>query len=334
MTYTIAIKLGSCNTSIFKQGEGIVLFEPSLIAYAGQGKQREIIAIGNKAKKLQGRTGTSIVVESPIKNGSIADPELAVSMLKGFLTKVLTKSLFRPKISAVVCIPLGLSLNERKLFEKVCYQSGIQDVTLVPSIICGALGYNLPVTSPNGLCLVNIGGGSTDIAAISMASIITGVNIGVGGKQMDRSIEEAVLNNYSLLIGQGVAGALKEEIGSLYPNDSSNTEVSGLDDESKLVRSVVVESRTIYDAIKNYYETIASSILAVINACPPNIAEDIACHGIYLMGGCSLIVGAEQFFRKRLNLPVIVQDQTTAIDVIGAGKLLSDTKLLQKLGEL
>lgn len=334
MTNVIAIKLGSSNTSIFKQGEGIVLFEPTLACYTGSGKEREIKAFGSHAKRMMGRTDEFTFVSSPIKEGRIVDTDLAVSMLKHFLSKVITKSLFRPKIKAVVCVPLGLTNKERKAYEKVCYYSGIQDVIIVPSIVCGGIGYNLPVDMPSGLCLVNIGGGSTDIAAISAGSIITGVNIGVGGEVIDKAIEEAILSAHNIIIGSGAAEDVKEEIGSLFPNDTSSAEVGGIDKETRLARSVVVDAKTIYDGIEPYFQKIVIAIKSVINECPPNIVEDIVNNGVYLMGGTSLITGAEQYFRKALNIPVIIQDETTAIDVAGAGKLLHDAKLLKKISEL
>lgn len=334
MTHSIAIKLGSSHTSIFKQGEGIVLFEPSLVAYTGTGKSRQVIAVGNKAKKMQGRTDDATIVESPIFEGRIADAELAVTMLRSYLAKVIKFGIIRPIVKAVLCVPIGLSLVERKAFEKVCYMAGIQDVTIVPACICGALGYNLPVTEPRGVCLVNIGGGSTDIAVVSMNSIVAGVNIGIGGEVMDLAIEKKLEEKYKLIIGKGVAASIKNEIGSLYKNDMSNTEVCGIDAETKLAKTIVVEASDIFEAIEKYYEKIVDAIKSVLNNCPPNLVEDVDHEGVFLFGGASLITGAEQFFRKRLEMNVKVEDYTTAIDVIGAGKLLSDQALLKKLSEV
>ena len=334
MTYSIAIKLGSCNTSIFKQGEGIVLFEPSLVAYTGSGKDRDVKAVGSRAKRMQGRTDDQTFVMSPIFEGRITDVELACVMLKSFLNKVIKRGIIKPRIKAVVCIPIGLSLSERKTFEKVCYSVGIQDVVLVPSIICGAIGYNFPVSEPDGICLVNIGGGSTDIAVVSLNSIIQGVNIGVGGEVIDKAIEKHIANRFGIQIGHGVAEALKEEIGSLYKNDISKVEISGIDIETKMARDVVVESQDLYEVLENYYEKIIEAIKSILNECPPNIVQDVITKGVYLMGGTSLMTGVEQYFRRGLGLSVKIEDYTTAIDCLGAGKLLSDAKLLKELSEL
>ena len=329
MSQLIAVKLGSSNTSIFKQGEGLVLFEPTLVAFRGEPRAREVIAVGRAAERMQGRTDGSIVVSAPIVEGRVVDSELATIMLKSYLARVVAGALLKPRIKAAVCVPLGITLKERKEIEWVCHHAGIQDVVFVPAIMAGAVGYNLPISDASGMCLVNIGGGSTDIATISVNSIISGINVGIGGIVLDKAIEKAIASEYNLKIGEGVAKKLKEEIGSLYPNDASNAEVCGVDIESGAAKSVVVEAKTVYDAIVGFYDKLADAIHAVIVTNPANIVEDIQNQGIYLMGGASLVTGAEQFFRKRLNMPVLIQDQTTAIDTIGAGKLLSDVRLMK-----
>ena len=334
MSQLIAIKLGSSNTSIYKQGEGLVLFEPSLVAYTGDDQARTVLAVGSGAKKMQGRTEESIEVVSPIKEGRIINPELATAMLKTYLSRVIPSFIFKPRIKAVVCVPLGVSSKEKKLIELVCNTAGVQDAIIIPAIMAGAAGYNLPISEPEGLCLVNIGGGSTDIAIVSVNSVISGLNIGIGGKSMDAAIEDAIKEVYNIEIGAGVAESIKEEIGSLYVRDASNTEVSGIDLVSGLAKSVVVEASVIYGAIVGLYDRIADGILAAIKECPPNIVEDVQNRGVFMMGGASLITGAEQYFRRRLNLPVIIQDQTTAVDVLGAGKLLAEPKLIKEMSNL
>lgn len=334
MSYTLAVKLGSSNTSIYKLGEGLVLFEPSLVAYTGEGRAKNVIAVGGNAKKMQGRTDNSVVVTSPISGGKISDPELATIMLKTYLSRVIPSFLIKPKLKAVVTIPLGLSQKERKLLELVFNTAGVQDVVIIPSIIAGAIGYNLPVSEPEGLCLVNIGGGSTDVAIVSVNSIVFGINVSIGGQTLDIAIEDAILKTYQLKIGKGVAEKIKEEIGSLYSNDASNTEVNGIDEVSGDAKCVVVESAVIYNAIVDFYDKIASSIQATIKTCPANLVEDVYNRGVFMMGGSSLVTGAEQYFRRRMNIPVIIQDNTTAVDVIGAGKILTDNKLLKELSLL
>ncbi len=334
MQQLIALKLGSSNTSIYKQGEGIVLFEPSLVAYSKVGNQREVKAIGTRAKRMLGRTDEATYVDSPIFEGKITDTELCEVMLKFFMQKIFPKRFIKPQIKAIVCLPLGLNVHEKKAFERVCFNVGIQDVVFVPSIICGALGYNLPIENTSGTLFVNIGGGSTDIAVICMNNILAGVNIGVGGETMDKAVEQHILNTHNLLIGKGASEKVKIEIGSLYPNDSSNTEVSGVDATTKLTKQVVVESMELYSVLEHYYSMIADAIKSVISSCPPNIVEDITNYGVSILGGASLITGAEPYFRKKLDIPVKIEDYTTAIDVLGAGKLLTDIKLQKELARV
>ena len=334
MSLLIALKLGSCNTSIYKLGEGLVLFEPSLVAFQGGLGTKTVLAVGQNAKRMQGRTEGSTMVCSPIFEGRIKDTELATIMLKSFVSSVLPHSIIKPKVKAVVCLPMGMTLKERKEVEFVCLHAGIQDVVFVPAVIAGAVGYNLPVEEPQGLCVVNIGGGSTDIATISAGAIVSGINIGIGGNVMDAEIEKAIQEVHGIKIGEGVSTAVKEEIGSLYQNDISSAEVGGIDVETGDGRFVVVESNTVYGAIEPFYDKIAEAIKAVIVSNPANIVEDIKNRGIYVLGGASLITGAEQFLRKKLNLPVQILDQTTAVDVVGAGRMLKDQKLLKMCSKL
>lgn len=334
MQYTIAIKLGSSNTSILKQGEGLVLFEPSLVAFTGNNKDRTVRGVGIKAKRMLGRTDELTHVVSPIEKGKIVDPKLCEVMLKYFLEKVLGRGLVKPKIKAVCCVPLSYNIQDRKLLEEVCYNVGIFDVKIVPSIMCGALGYNFDVDEPKGICMVNIGGGSTDIAVCSMNSIIAGVNVGVGGLTIDSAIEETILDKFKLQIGFGVAEKLKEDVASLYKNDSSRAEVSGIDTETKMAKDQVVNSADLFSAIEPYYASVVDAIKTVLNNCPPNIVQDVVNGGICLMGGASLVTGVEQYFKKMLGINIRVEDYTTAIDVLGAGKLLENNSLLKQYTEI
>lgn len=333
MSIVIAVKIGSSNTSIFKTGEGLVLFEPTLVAYNDCGSVKKVVAIGKKAKRMLGRTDGNTIIKAPIEQGRVSDVELCAIMLKSYLSKVIPFSLIKPKIHAVVCIPVGLTKDEKRNYELACNMAGIQDVDFVPAVLAGAIGYNIKIDEPVGYCLVNIGGGSTDVVVVSNTKIVSGVNVAIGGNLLDRSIEQSIYDDYQVSVGLGVAENLKIEIGTLYANDSASAEVTGVDPLSGVAKSVVVESKLVYDSVVCYYEKIAECILSVISNCPPNIVEDIHNMGIYMMGGASLITGAEQFFRKKLNMPVIIQDETTAIDAIGAGMCLNKKDLLKTLVE-
>lgn len=334
MQYTIAIKLGSSNTSILKQGEGLVLFEPSLVAFMQNGKEYSVLGVGNKAKRMLGRTDDRTIVKSPIERGKIVDSKLCEIMLANFLEKVLGRGIVKPKVKAVICVPLSFDEEDRQVLEDVCYNDGIFDVQIVPSIMCGALGYNLSIEEPRGLCMVNIGGGSCDIAVCSMNSIIAGVNVGVGGVDIDNAIESAIREKYNMIIGKGVAEKLKMDVASLYKNDSSSAEISGIDLTTKMAKEQVITSGDLLPTIAPFYESIIDAIKTVLNNCPPNIVQDVCDGGICLMGGASLVTGVEQFFKRELGINIRVEDHTTAIDCLGAGKLLNDPSLLKQFSEI
>lgn len=319
----IALKLGSTITTIFKQGEGLVLKEPSMIAVTGHLKSREIKAIGKDAKRMQGRTSGAMSVISPINAGVITDSDLATAMLKGFLKKIFPRTLFRPNIKAILCVPLGISVNEKKAFEKVCYNAGIADVTLIPAIICSAVGDEIPIGTNTGKLIVNIGGGCTNIAAIAMNSIITGVNISVGGSNMCTAIEKYIMERFGLFISDGTAERVKNEIASLLENNTATTEVQGVKVDTKETESVVITSKDIYPIVVHYYSKIADAILSVINSCPPDIANDITLNGIYVFGGNSQISGLTKFMKNKLKVPVNISENAKT-DILGAAKLLDN----------
>ena len=319
----IALKLGSTVTTIFKQGEGLVLKEPSLIAVSGHLKSREVRCIGKDAKRMQGRTSGAISVVSPINAGVITDSELATAMLKGFLKKIFPRTFFKPQIKALLCVPLGISVNEKKAFEKVCYNAGIADVTLIPAVICSAIGDEIPINTNTGKLIVNIGGGCTNIATMAMNSIITGINISVGGSNICTAIEKYLMERFNLYISDGTAERIKNEIASLLENNTETTEVQGVKADTRETEVVVISSKDIYPIVSHYYSKIADAILSVINACPPDIANDITIHGIYVFGGNSQISGLSKFFKNILKVNVNLSENAKT-DIFGAAKLLDN----------
>ena len=319
----IALKLGSTITTIFKQGEGLVLKEPSMIAVSGYLKSREIKAVGKEAKRMQGRTSGNISVVSPINAGIITDTELASSMLKSFLKKIFPRTFLKPNVKALLCVPLGISVEEKKAFEKVCYNAGIADVTLIPAIVCSAIGDNLPINTSTGKLLVNIGGGCTNIAAMAMNSIITGINISVGGTNMNVAIEKYILERFKLFISSGTSEKINKEIGSLLENNNASIEIQGVNIETKESESVIVSSKDIYPIMVHYYSLISDAILSVISTCPPDIQNDITREGIYLYGGHAQISGLSKFLREKLKLNILISENGKT-DIFGAAKLLDN----------
>ncbi len=319
----IALKLGSTVTTIYKQGEGLVLKEPSMISAVGHLKSREIKAIGAEAKRMQGRTNGAVSVISPINAGVITDSEMATEMLKGFLKRIFPRHFLKPNIKAILCVPLGISINEKKTFERVCYNAGIADVTLIPAIICSAIGDNIPINTSTGKLLVNIGGGCTNIAAMAMNSIITGVNISVGGANINCAIESFILEKYSLFISDGTAERVKQEVSSLLENNIATTEVQGVNAKSKESETIVISSKDVYPILVHYYTKIAEAISSVISSCPPDIVADISREGIFVFGGHSQISGLTRFLKDYLKIGVTISENAKT-DIYGAAKLLDN----------
>lgn len=332
-TIMLAIKLGSSTTTIYRESEGFILKEPSLVALTGSVKGREVCAVGFEAKRLQGRTGgdnlTSVV--APIYEGVITNTELASEMLKAFIAKVCPKKLFKPNLRALVCVPLGITLAEKLAFEKTCYQAGISDVILVPSIICSAIGKGVDISSTTASMVVGIGGGCTDIAVVGQNMLINGVNVGMGGTNIDKAIEQQILAKFNLIIGDNTAERIKKEIGSLYINDTNEIEISGQDNSTKESKTLKISAIDIYPAVEHYYSKISESIASVLAICPPDVVADVTRTGIHFVGGDSKIIGLEKYFRTKLNISIKISDDADDLDMIGAAELLENNELLKKI---
>lgn len=323
MKQLIALKLGSTTTTIFKQGEGLVLKEPSLIAVSGYLKSREVKAVGKEAQRMQGRTSGSVSVVAPINAGVVTDTELASAMLKGFLKRIFPRTFIKPNIKAILCVPLGISVEEKKAFEKTCYNAGIADVTLIPAIVCSAIGDNIPVHTSTGKLLVNIGGGCTNIAAMAVNSIVTGVNISVGGSNINTAIEQYVLEQHKLYISGSSSDKVFKEVGSLLENNLASHEVQGVNVETKEAESAFISSKEIFPIVNHYYTLIADAISSVIATCPPDIQADIAKDGVYIFGRGTYVIGLSKFMRDKLKLNIYISEHSKT-DIYGAAKILDN----------
>lgn len=328
---SLAIKMGSSSTLIFKQGEGIVLAEPSMVAVQKNGKSSVLRAVGTRAKRIWGRTDKNTEVVSPIYRGVIVDSTLAVEMLKDFLSRVVSNGFRKPKIRAIVCVPIGISEQEAKTFEKVCLATGISEVVLVPSVLCGAVGMSLPVLSASSNFVVNMGGGTTDIAVISSGNIISGISLGFGGIDLDTAIENILAQEHKLLLGADAPEKIKKELSSLYKNDSTNLEVFGVDSVTNSSRSDVVFASDISPAIEDHYYKIAIAMRDLVNTCSPEIVADIAQEGAHICGAASGVPGLDRFLSDKLQLNVKIDESADYVEVIGAGKLLSDNRMLKEI---
>ena len=332
-TIDIAIDMGSSNTVIYKRGSGIVLREPSVVCLQMGAKHAKIKEIGSKAKKMQGRTGENITVVYPICEGVVKNVDLAIVMLKYFISKVIPQGAFRPKIRAILCVPCGLSSEELNDYDKVMYGAGVGRLHIIPSILAAAIGDELKTSQARGSIVVNIGGGTTEVAVISLNSIVSGCSVAVGGRLMDTALIEYIQKVYNIRISELSAEKIKCDIASLYENDKSNIEFSGADVSSNRPVSDVIGAKDVRNAVISFYDDVIKTIEAVINTCKPDIIADITQVGAVVSGGGANITGLENYFRKILNMPIIVSDQAENSVILGAGKLLNDEYLLNKILE-
>lgn len=328
----IALEIGTSYTTIFLSGQGIVLREPTIVAFQGDARSRRVRAVGNAALEMLGKTPDKTTVVTPVIDGIIADPDSCIVMLKEFVRKLLPESfLFFPRIKAILGVPTGLTFEERRAYEDVCAAARINDITVIDNIILSGVGIDLPVASPNGGLIVNIGGGVTEIAALSLGGVITGCGVTIGGNMMDKALIDYLAGKFNLKVGLNAVRKMKHDIGSLSEADNAKYDVEGVDIRTKTPASVTVFATDIRDALLPYYGKISDAIESIINTCKPEIAADIYKTGIYIVGGGSMIFGLEEFMEERLGLHVCVPPDPQYAAIVGGGKLLTDTALLSDI---
>lgn len=329
MALTLAIKPGTTHTLIYVAGHGLVLKEPTLTAFDGKSCRR-VRAVGYEALAMRGKApGVNVI--SPIREGIVVEPEIFTLMLKEYIGKIFENNVFKPRLRAIVSIPLGLTLTEREMYEDALIEAGIGSVTLVPGVILSAIGADMPVGTGKGMLNINMGGGRTDIALISYGGIINGCGVGIGGGAFDKAIVDYLVGKYGIRISFDAAKKLREDIGSLYDNDISNQTVSGMDINSNVPEFATVYALDIRDVIKPYLSRICDLTKTIIKSCPADIANDLMEGGISLTGGVSNMPGIKEFFMKTFDLPVKSYENPEYLQIVGAGKLISDDKLLEEL---
>lgn len=326
----IALTIGTSFTSIYLSGSGVVLREPTVVAFGDD--RRRVRAVGNQAVEMLGKTPEHTTIVTPVAEGVIADPGAATVLLTEFISRIIpARYFFKPRIKAIVGIPVGLTEDERRLYENVCFRSGINEVSFVENIVLTAVGIDMPVEEPTACMTVNIGGGVSEIAVISLCGIVNGCGVNIGGNMMDNAIIDSFIGKHNLKIGTNTARKLKHDIGSLYANDMSEAEVKGIDVRTKHPVSQTATAVDIQGVLMPYYERICDAAESVINALKPELAGDIYKAGLYLTGGGSKITGLPEMFSERLHLPVYVADDPEYATILGAGKLLSDDALRKEL---
>ncbi len=326
----LAIDLGTANTLVFLKGKGIIVQEPSIVVVNKISGKVE--AVGARAKEMLGKTPTSVTTIRPMRDGVIADFEVAEKMLDYFIKEATNNRGFwlRPRI--VIGIPTGVTQVERRAVKDVALRSKASEVYLVEQPMTAAVGADLPITEPTGNMVVDIGGGTTDIAVISLHGIVFNHSIRIAGNEMDEEIISYLKKKYNLLIGERTAEAVKLQIGSAYPLDEPLTmEIKGRDLREGIPKTIVVDDQEIREALEDVVSAIVNAVRIALERTPPELSADIIDRGIVLTGGGALLRNLDKRLREETQLPVFVTEDPLTSVVLGAGKLLDDLDLLKKI---
>lgn len=331
-SHDIGIDLGTANTLVYVRGKGIVIREPS--AVARHKKSKEVLAIGSSAKKMFGRAPVSIEVIRPLRNGVIADFDATAAMLKHYIRKVHESGTVMPKIPrprVIIGIPSGVTEVERRAVADAAIDAGAREAHLIEEPMAAAIGAGLPIEGPEGSFIVDIGGGTSEIAVISLGGIVLGRSVRTAGDEMDDAIINYVRLKYSLLLGQPTAEAVKMGIGSVVPSKDKFTVVRGRDLETGLPKSIKLTSSEIQEALSSIIQEIVTNIVDTLEETPPELTSDIMERGITLAGGGALISGIDKVVAEATKMPVWVADDPLTCVVRGCGICLEDNGLLKKI---
>lgn len=324
----IGIDLGTANTLVYVRDRGIVLREPSVVAI--QAGTNRVLAVGDEAKRMLGRTPGSIVAIRPLKAGVIADFEITEAMLRYFIRKVHNRRKWvRPRV--IVAVPSGITEVEKRAVKDSATHAGAREVYLIEEPMAAAIGVGLPVQEPAGNMIVDIGGGTTEVALISLAGIVHSRSVRVGGDELDESIIQYMKRVYNLMIGERTAEEIKITLGSAYPIEQEmSVEVKGRDLAAGLPRTMVVTSAEIREALKEPISTIVEAIRITLERCPPELAADLVDRGLILAGGGALLRGIDKLIAEQTGLPVHVADDPLSAVAEGTGVVLHELNFLRK----
>jgi len=326
----LAIDLGTANTLIYVKDEGIVCNELSVVAVRKDARAgRRILAIGAEAKKMLGRTPSSIVAIRPLKDGVIADFEITESMLRHFIQKTHNRRyLVRPRI--VICAPSGITAVEKRALREAAESAGAREVYLIEEPMAAAIGAGLPITEPSGNMIVDIGGGTTEVAVISLAGVVFSRSVRVAGDKMDEAIAEHIKRKYNLLIGERTAELIKIMIGSAYPgNEIQTMEIRGRDLVAGVPKITEITDEEIREVLIEPVYQVVESVRIALERTPPELASDIVEKGIVLAGGGALLRNLDVLLREETGLPVTLASDPLTTVVMGAGKTLDELSLLR-----
>ena len=325
----VAIDLGTANTLVYLRGKGIVFNEPSVVAV--DRTTNKVIAVGKEAKSMLGRTPDEIVAVRPLKDGVIADFEKTEDLLREFIQKALRRRTWvRPRI--IICVPSGITEVEKRAVQDSAQHAGAREVLLVPEPIAAAIGVGLPVGKPSGNMIIDIGGGTTEIAVMALNSIVNQQSIRVGGDEMDEAIVQYVKKAYNLLIGEQTAEQIKIRIGSAFRlEQEEEMEIKGRDLVAGIPKTMKISSVEVREALSEPLQQIVDALMQSLEKTPPELASDIVDRGIVMTGGGSLLRGIDMLLREATNLPITVAEDPLSCVVLGTGKILDDPTQYEKV---
>lgn len=329
----LAIDLGTANTLVYVKGKGIVLNEPSVVAVHTDNRQKNrILAVGSEAKNMLGRTPGNIVAIRPLRDGVIADFEVTEAMLRHFIQKVHNRrTLIRPRI--IIAVPSGITQVEKRAVRESAESAGAREVFLVEEPMAAAIGADLPITEPTCNMVVDIGGGTTEVAVISLAGIVYSRSIRIAGDKMDAAIIQYIKRKYNLLIGERTAECIKTTIGNAYPDPQNleTIEVKGRDLVSGIPKILSIDSEEIRVSISEQIDALVEIIKMALEQTPPELAADIVDRGIVLAGGGALLKNLDKLLKEETGLPITVTEDPLTTVVIGSGKILDNIEILKQI---
>ncbi len=328
----LAIDLGTANSLVYVKGRGIVFSEPSVVAVQKDARGvKRVLAVGKEAKMMVGKTPGNIVAIRPMRDGVIADFEVTREMLRYFIRKAHNrKTLVRPRI--IICIPYGITEVEKRAVKEAAISASAREVYLIEEPMAAAIGAGLPITEPSGNMVVDIGGGTTEVAVISLAGLVHCQSVRVAGDKMDLAIMQYLKRKYNLLVGEATAERIKMTIGTAYPTDEAMTmAVKGRDLVAGIPKTIEVNSDEIHEALIEPINTIVNVVRVALERTPPELAADIVDKGIVLTGGGALLKNLDILLREETGLPITIADDPLAAVVLGTGKALDELDLLRKV---
>ena len=325
----LAVDLGTANTVVFVKGKGIVLREPSVVAIHNETK--EVLAVGSEAKQMLGRTPGNIVAIRPMRDGVIANFEITEAMIKYFIRKVHNrKTLVRPRV--VIGVPSGITQVEKRAVRDSAASAGAREVYLMEEPMAAAIGVGLPIANPTGNMIVDIGGGTTEVAVISLSGIVYSRSVRVAGDEMDEAIINYIKRKYNLLIGERTSEEIKIKIGSAYPmEEKQEMEIKGRDLVAGIPKVLIINDEEIREALAEPVSTIVETVKIALERTPPELAADIVDRGIVMAGGCSMLKGLDLLLREETGLPIILAEDPLSAVALGTGKALDELELLKKV---